>query len=208
VSRYTILLVFLSQSYLPRSKSDGSTLTWFPWRRSYVLKAERQEVHFSIVLCPPQPGLRLGCIATLAGACSNVRDASVYCTGRFPPCSLLGDSPLQSGSCSLHQVLPCAGNDAFEEAGGELVTALELYAAPGGGLFVLQQRAPVALGRQRQFAHNLVDWCQRMRFSEVGILLMAVKQGPNILSMANRIPMQTEASRCTAGVGWTMPQGK
>ena len=72
-------------------------------------------------------------------------------------------------------VLPCSGHDAFTEGRGEVVTALELFSDSSLGLFVLQQRAPVIGGRQREFAAHLADWLQDAGFAEVRFLGCSVE---------------------------------
>ncbi|KAG1661015.1 hypothetical protein FOA52_005330 [Chlamydomonas sp. UWO 241] len=79
-------------------------------------------------------------------------------------------------------VLPVAGNDPHDmRAPGTLSTALELFELPAspsrravgnvdGPVFLLQQRAPVVLGRQAEFAENVVEWAQSQGIVQLLVL--------------------------------------
>ena len=66
-------------------------------------------------------------------------------------------------------VLPCFGHDPLTH--GSSALSLELYqlkeASPP--IYVLQQRAPAHVGRQRAFAANLVQWIVQCAFEKVVI---------------------------------------
>eukprot|EP00887_Chlorella_sp_A99_P000755 scaffold5.g755.t1 len=63
-------------------------------------------------------------------------------------------------------LLPAVG----AAGGGRLAMALELYALPGGGAFLLQQRAPAAPGLQRALGERLAAWAADSGFRQVVVL--------------------------------------
>ena len=71
-------------------------------------------------------------------------------------------------------VLPVAGADPFAAPGTtrtttNLAASLELYRTPHG-VWLLQQRAPAAPGRQRAFAERLVAWLHASAVGKVAIV--------------------------------------
>ncbi|XP_070575807.1 proteasome assembly chaperone 2-like [Ptychodera flava] len=70
-------------------------------------------------------------------------------------------------------ILPVCGNDAFlktNETQGKLVTSTEVYYCADQSLVVVQQRAPIVKGKQREFCRKLSDWIKTCQFDKVILL--------------------------------------
>jgi hypothetical protein len=74
-------------------------------------------------------------------------------------------------------VLPVVGNDAVaftrDQVSGHICNSIDLFhVASGCGtpLFLLQQRGPVATGRQAVFAHEFAEWTSAAGFQQVLLL--------------------------------------
>ncbi|GJP57053.1 hypothetical protein CLOM_g16091 [Closterium sp. NIES-68] len=102
-----------------------------------------------------------------------------------------GYSIARAGWLEEPNVLPCAGNDPYsvggkggggkgQSASGSLTTAMEVYHAvpksdsasssSADAITVIQQRAPVALGKMEEFSCNLATWAASQAFSRVVVL--------------------------------------
>eukprot|EP01122_Echinamoeba_exundans_P013355 TRINITY_DN5823_c0_g1_i1.p1 TRINITY_DN5823_c0_g1~~TRINITY_DN5823_c0_g1_i1.p1 ORF type:complete len:245 (-),score=30.09 TRINITY_DN5823_c0_g1_i1:470-1204(-) len=84
-------------------------------------------------------------------------------------------------------VLPCAGNDAYTKRGtGVLCSNLEIYHSEAKKLVLLQQRAPVATGRNKHFVSNIINWARESKFKYILLLLSS--------DAAYRTPTQMDGS--------------
>ena len=63
-------------------------------------------------------------------------------------------------------LLPCVGVGAFSHVPGAAF-GVELFSLPGTNVYVLQQRAPAAPGRQREFADSLAAWAKEQGVAQV-----------------------------------------
>ena len=64
-------------------------------------------------------------------------------------------------------VLPCFGHDPLSHGSSALSLELYLLKEASPPTYVLQQRAPAHVGRQRAFAANLVQWIMQCGFEKV-----------------------------------------
>lgn len=118
----------------------------------------------------------------------------------------------QSGAhrCAILEstdVLPIAGHGAYVATGGDtssapatdaaIVTSLEVHGAKSdsGWCFILQQRGPVATGRQVAFSQSLTDWIVRSKFSSV-LLLSSVDAGFRLDKQIQGSPICAVSQHC------------
>lgn len=68
-------------------------------------------------------------------------------------------------------LLPCFGMEPFHKDSPSALS-LELYELKDTSkrIYILQQRAPAQIGRQKAFARNLASWIVNMQFNEVLVL--------------------------------------
>jgi proteasome assembly chaperone 2 len=77
---------------------------------------------------------------------------------------------LKVGRFADENILPCCGAGSYSHIPGPSF-AMELFTLPGNSnTFLLQQRAPVAPGLQRQFADALVSWAHSVGIAKIIIL--------------------------------------
>ncbi|XP_072013200.1 proteasome assembly chaperone 2-like [Amphiura filiformis] len=70
-------------------------------------------------------------------------------------------------------ILPLCGNDPYASTGvaqGVLVTSAEVYECKEKELVIIQQRAPLVKGKQRDFRKKLLAWIKECKFSQVVLL--------------------------------------
>lgn len=70
------------------------------------------------------------------------------------------------GRLSEPSLLPCVGVGAFTHISGTAY-GLELFTLPGSNIYLVQQRAPAAPGRQREFAESLAAWAKSAGVAQV-----------------------------------------
>lgn len=94
-------------------------------------------------------------------------------------------------------LLPVVGNDAYARPGtGEICTAAEAFQRSAGAVTILQQRAPAAPGREREWGTALARWAKAAGVSRVVMLVSAD---------AGRVTESPEAPRAIAGPLWKDP---
>lgn len=98
-----------------------------------------------------------------------VATVSIGNVGQFTCESLLRSFPHELvGYLFDPNVLPCFGHDPFPTTATSALS-LELYQLKESQkpIYILQQRAPAQLGRQRAFAKNLAEWISQQVFETV-----------------------------------------
>lgn len=106
-------------------------------------------------------------VPTLQGAALIVPAVTVGNVGQLATDLLITTSKATLvGTLADPTLLSVAGARAFQHAPG-LALSLQLFALPGGRLYLLQQRAPPAPGLQQRFAQSLAAWAQEAGFAKV-----------------------------------------
>jgi hypothetical protein len=148
----------------------------------------------------PQPAVDV-VVTRLEGCTLVVACASHATVGQLAADLLINTLALRRvGVLLTPHVVPCVGDDAVNDAPtGALATALEVFAAPVGGLAVVQQRSPAVRGAHRALATELAAWAARAGVSRV-VALAGVdpRAGAHVPSLVGAAPF-----RYNVNAAWT-----